>query len=287
MNSIQTILSLRQKPNVWDGESFSHAEYKLDGVRMTIIVEEDGAIFCIGRKAYINLWPQLQRQENIAPLIRGLCPGTVIDGELYSPSIGGGTSSDVTSLLVTGKGLVFCPWNISWFNKASWSLVSVRSQRARLKDLGFIPPPLITRENFEKVIKRANEDNVGLRSVCEELGIEGFVLKADPFYCWWKLKPMRSVDCIVTGWEEGKSRNQGRLGALRIAVVAQCGAYRCLGNVGTGFSDQQRNEIGPDCVGKVVEIAYDCIAAQGKLRFPRFIRFRDDKPIEECDGREL
>ncbi len=35
-------------------------------------------------------------------------------------------------------------------------------------------------------------------------------------------------------------------------------------------------------LGRVFEVEYDRVAAKGKLRFPRFVCWRPDKPKEEC-----
>jgi len=53
-------------------------------------------------------------------------------------------------------------------------------------------------------------------------------------------------------------------------------AGRC-GNM----DDVARCEI-PQHVGEVVEVAFDKITRDNKLRFPRFVRWRPDKEASEC-----
>ena len=58
----------------------------------------------------------------------------------------------------------------------------------------------------------------------------------------------------------------------------------------SGVTDEQRGifAANPDAyLGKVIEIAGQEISSHGRIRFPRFVRFRDDKPVEECLLQEL
>jgi DNA ligase-1 len=89
------------------------------------------------------------------------------------------------------------------------------------------------------------------------------------------------VSLTVTGVEEGTGRNVGKLGALVCEGVDD--GKRIVVNVGSGFSDSQRNEYWVDkdtMIGQVVEVRADA-ATQSQdsdqvwsLRFPRFLRFR-------------
>jgi hypothetical protein len=65
------------------------------------------------------------------------------------------------------------------------------------------------------------------------------------------------------------------------------GMRRDCGNVGTGFDAELRKEALTWDYPCVVEIKYDCQQPSGKLRFPVFVRKRDDKAIDECIGLEL
>jgi DNA ligase-1 len=119
-------------------------------------------------------------------------------------------------------------------------------------------------------------------------GFEGIMIK-DPngkYECkrsvsWLKMKPFIEVSLTVTGVEEGTGKNEGRLGALICEGVDD--GKRILVNVGSGFSDIQRDEYWMDketMVGQVVEIRADAATisqdseAVYSLRFPRFLRFR-------------
>jgi DNA ligase-1 len=120
-------------------------------------------------------------------------------------------------------------------------------------------------------------------------GFEGIMIKEmeAPYICkrstdWMKWKPTITVDLEVIGVEEGTGRNKGRLGAL-VCEGSDDGKHITV-NVGSGFSDGDRDSYWVDSnhiIGRTAEIMCDVITQNRdgtySLRFPRFIRFRDDK----------
>ena len=120
-------------------------------------------------------------------------------------------------------------------------------------------------------------------------GFEGIMIKnlEAPYVCkrstdWMKWKPTITVDLEVIGVEEGSGRNIGRLGAL--VCSGRDDGKEIQVNVGSGFSDSERDSLWIDrnlVVGRTVEILCDVITQNQdgtySLRFPRFVRFRDDK----------
>ena len=131
-------------------------------------------------------------------------------------------------------------------------------------------------------LERYAQDNV-------KAGFEGIMIKEleAPYICkrstdWMKWKPTITVDLEVIGIEEGTGRNLGRLGAL-VCEGMDDGKHITV-NVGSGFSDEDRDDYwnnSNDVVGRTAEIMCDVITQNRdgtySLRFPRFIRFRDDK----------
>lgn len=93
-----------------------------------------------------------------------------------------------------------------------------------------------------------------------------------------KVKVMDSVDLMITGYEEGTGRNIGRLGAL----VVDYKGYPL--KVGSGYTDAMRNKLWEqrdEVIGKIIEVQYFEQTKNEKeglsLRFPVFLRFRNDK----------
>ena len=120
-------------------------------------------------------------------------------------------------------------------------------------------------------------------------GFEGIMIKdlEAPYECkrnlfWMKWKPTITVDLQVIDIEEGTGRNKSRLGAL-VCQGTDDGKLINV-NVGSGFSDDQRAEFYGnqfDVIGETVEVLCDAVSQNQdgsySLRFPRFVRFRDDK----------
>ena len=113
---------------------------------------------------------------------------------------------------------------------------------------------------------------------------EGLMLNRDSKYSCkrhngiLKIKRFYTVDLRVTAVEEGSGRNLGRLGAF---VVDYKGNVL---NVGSGFSDQQREDfwlVRDELPGRVIEVKYkeessDKKTGQFSLQFPIFVTLREE-----------
>jgi DNA ligase-1 len=123
---------------------------------------------------------------------------------------------------------------------------------------------------------------------------------------WLKLKAvMETLDLVVVGGEWGEGKRSHLLSSYELACIEPVsGELLKVGKVATGFTDEDLEELTelfkPIIImheGKrvefqpkyVFEVAYQEIQKSPKyesgyaLRFPRFIRLRDDKDVEEAD----
>ncbi len=123
---------------------------------------------------------------------------------------------------------------------------------------------------------------------------------------WLKLKAvMETLDLVVVGGEWGEGKRSHLLSSFELACIDPVsGKLLKVGKVATGFTDEDLEELTelfkPLIVsqhGKIVEfqpryvfeVAYQEIQKSPKyesgyaLRFPRFVRLRDDKDVDEAD----
>jgi DNA ligase-1 len=113
-------------------------------------------------------------------------------------------------------------------------------------------------------------------------GLEGaMALPNIPYYLGkktnrlMKFKTMHSQDCRVVGLYEGEGKHEGRMGGLKLI---QENGLAC--DVGSGFTDDDRIAIwnDPSCaVGRTAEIKFQELTPDGVMRFPVFMRWRNEK----------
>ncbi len=123
---------------------------------------------------------------------------------------------------------------------------------------------------------------------------------------WLKLKPvMETLDLVVVGGEWGEGKRSHLISSYELACLDPVtGKLMRVGKVATGFSDEELEEFtelfkplieyeeGKRIVFQpkyVFEVAYQEIQKSPKydsgyaLRFPSFVRLRDDKDVDEAD----
>jgi DNA ligase-1 len=282
-------------------------EPKLDGVRVLLMVipsaSEGVTTICFSRngKVFDNFGHiEEQISNNFVKIARGhqnaLINGFVLDGEVIGNTFQELMRQARRKTDVQADDSVFNIFDIiplSDFREGHWNA----QLRKRINILEHIRHVVDTMPNVELLphimvdldtaagkdqLERYAKDQVNA-------GFEGIMIKEleAPYICkrstdWMKWKPTLTVDLEVVGVEEGTGRNLGRLGALVCHGVDD--GKEITVNVGSGFSDTDRDDYWTNrnlVIGRTAEVLCDVITQNQdgtySLRFPRFVRFRDDK----------
>lgn len=187
-----------------------------------------------------------------------------------------------------------------------------------LKERRKILESVIKESNIVKIAKQIltdkKEEVERIFKEALEKGHEGAMLKNpnSPYIPgkrgrhWLKLKEvMETLDLVVVGGEWGEGRRSHLISSFELACLdSGTGKLLRIGQVGTGFTDEDLEEItgllkpliikeeGKKVYFKpkiVFEVAYQEIQKSPKyesgfaLRFPRFVRIRYDKGIDDAD----
>jgi DNA ligase-1 len=287
-------------------------EPKLDGVRalFMVIPADDGEVnvICFSRngKVFDNFTHiEEQIQKSFVKIVRAcngvdqgrsLVNGFVLDGEVIGNSFQELMRQARRKSDVQADDSVLNVFDIvplDDFRRGYWNaqlskriklLDAMRPVIDNLPNVELLPHIMVDLDTAagRDQLERYAKDNVNA-------GFEGIMIKEmeAPYQCkrstdWMKWKPTITVDLEVIGVEEGTGRNIGRLGALVCNGIDD--GKEITVNVGSGFSDADRDDYWANSnsvVGRTAEILCDVITQNQdgtySLRFPRFVRFRDDK----------
>lgn len=121
------------------------------------------------------------------------------------------------------------------------------------------------------------EPQILMENFVAATGMEGIIFKDLRSYYvqkkskfWCKSKPYSTLDLKVTGKKQGMGKYKFLLGKL---TVVYNGVET---DVGSGFSDAQRKEFWYN-PPSIIEVKFQEVMKSGKLRFPVFVKVRDDK----------
>jgi bifunctional non-homologous end joining protein LigD len=129
-----------------------------------------------------------------------------------------------------------------------------------------------------------------LLAASAERGLEGIVLKRlDSSYApgsrsgaWLKVKNVGRQEFVIGGWQPGDGRRSDRVGSILLGYFDDNGELRYAGKVGTGFSEQDLDEL----LDRLGAIPRDTSPFAGR-RGPRKAKFVEPRMVAEIEFREL
>lgn len=275
------------------------AETKYDGTR--VIAEKfDGEVRLYTRRG-VDRAPDV---PNVVEELLGLPDGTIIDGELtYLDPGGTSTFQPIHTGAETLEKHELTP---------TLFVFDLLFDGEDITDL-----PLIERkERLEAVVDGGElltiapyrlTDFGGYFREVTDAGEEGLIIKRrDSRYYpgvrssqWLKVKRFTERDAVVLGYTSGEGTRAETFGSLVLSDGEQC-----IGRVGTGFTEEELASItdsfepveerpvpvedaGADYTPVepfVVQVRYQELTRDGKLRAPVFVRCRQDKPVDEVQS---
>ena len=283
---------------------------KLDGIR--IQVHRDGDDVRIASRTLDDLTARL---PEVVDLVRGLpAQRVVLDGEAMTLSAEGRPAPfQETASRTASRGATtarVAPYFFDLLHLDGRDLLDL-PLRDRLAALDALVPEehrasrLVTSdpgeaETFAAEVLRAGHEGVVVKSLDApwEAGRRGSG--------WVKVKPVHTLDLVVTAVEWGSGRRRGWLSNIHLAARdPETGGWTMLGKTFKGMTDQmlawqterfQELATGPTDgwvvpvrPEQVVEIAFDGLQRSTRypgglaLRFARVVRYRDDKTAAEAD----
>ena len=244
----------------YDSSPARYAHVKHDGHYVRIVKTQSGRVQCFSSQDLpLNLPARLL--ANVSSNVAG---GMTLLGELHIADCGDGKcckSSQVKTAIIENDSRL----QITYFAIADWPAEFT----LECLDETFMKWGLPFADYFALWPGWSAQE---LLQLARQWGIEGFVLKDGNLLNWRKLKVVRTIDLICDGFVDGNGKYRGMIGAILCRTYE--GHVLCSAG---GMTDVERAKISADrfsYYGKVLEIEYQYVGAGGKLRHPRFVKWR-------------
>jgi len=223
----------RLRPKLWKGKPARHKQYKFNGHRFTVYKQKDRKLVGFERMIRDDLEMTLKRPKIVEydwwKALENIPPLSSVDGELYV--VHGNAGDAAHAIAECLPTLCFIPFAVPWWNGTEHpksEIPFIENLLQTLTGLKLAPYfDLLPGDTFEQLCYDATM-----------LGIEGWVLKNSNYQDWWKVKPQKTIDCIVTGFKDGNGKYLGGVGALKVSAYIN-GRLVEIANV-SGMSDDVR-----------------------------------------------
>lgn len=257
--------------------------HKLDGYRCPAVVKNyEVTLYTRNGKEFSN-FPQIAKDiETMAR--RAKMPSFFLDGEVMSNDFQAIQQSAFASTRGTTVGdITYHAFDLVPI--AEWESQNFKTPASRrYADLAGLMIHIFDLKLVEvkHELVYSMDSIIALERKYVEAGFEGAMVIPDiPYYlgrksnAMLKFKTMESMDCKIEDYYLGEGKYESLLGGL---VVRQENGVRC--DVGSGFTDAMRAELLVAArdgllTGRICEVKYQNLSNDGVMRFPIFIRFRD------------
>ena len=270
-------------------------EYKYDGVRAIIIVQNGNAVIYSRNGKLLTNFPHIEKAFS-----KKIFDDLVFDGEVMSEDFQALMKQIHRKENAQTEDAFFALFDflpLAEFKEGKGTL-PITARKAQLNILSGQFNHHIRLVDYQLMDLNEPDGAVRFEAMNKEAiekGYEGIMVKPQDglyeskrSYGWLKMKPYIELTLTVVDMEEGTGKNVGLLGAL--VCEGRDEGKNFSVNVGTGLSDADRKlfwEQKDAVIGQLVEIRADSISLSQtsedlySLRFPRFKTFRGFEPGEK------
>lgn len=247
---------------IWKGEPVVYVTYKYDGYGMVLGKSEKGiSLLCSAKRVW-----EPKENEWFQKFVQHAPNNTKLHVEVF---VNGGEATDVIHYLTERKPLSMRVTGIVTWGGSNETLSCLRSVDKLCDSCG---------------LKAAHwaywSKDIDYLALAIHEKIEGFVFKSCSYAPdrMYKVKPVLTSDLIISGFIDGKGKYANKVGAIK--CIDGEGKEVCTVS---GMTDKIRFSLCAADEGRVVEVAYQKVTRDKRLRHPRFKRFRDDKTQMQVD----
>jgi len=309
--------ALQEDPNHLGEINQWQLEWKWDGIRAQLIRRNRQTVISSrGESSVATAFPELYQ------LGASLPDGTVLDGEILAwekdrPLSFGKLQTrlnrkNVEPMLFVDVPVAFLAYDVLELDSVDQRALPMRERRAKLEALASDLPDL----QLSPVVKAASwEEAISTMSQSRSRGVEGLMIKrldspyavGRPRGLWWKLKvEPYTADCVMVAAQAGHGKRAGLFTDYTFAVRNQQELVT-IAKAYSGLTDEEIDEVdrwvrnhttakfgpvrsvNPELI---FELGFEGIQASDRhkagiaLRFPRMLRWRKDKKIDDIDTLE-